>query len=261
MTAILRSASLALLTLAVTVALAVTSPADPPPKPNEATGTLKVLVEKPAAPRASADTWTFVSIPDFLNVDTTYPQPGWEETLDYVLKAIRAENPDFVLVPGDLVMGRWWSEEKIAEYAAIYYPAWIRRMEAHGLEFYVALGDHEIGDNPWPPDRARLVPAFRKAFRDYLKMPLNGPEGLEGTAYYFLHKNTLFVAIDVFEPGEGEDLPQEGPSGPMERVRIAEDTKERGFTTIGTMTVDKSTGKMVTGAKTGCFTEAGNPRE
>ncbi len=167
-------------------------------------GTLMVLAEAPADSTRAPETWTFVSIPDFLNVDTTYPQPGWEETLDYVLEAIEAEKPDFVLVPGDLVMGRWWSEEKIVRYAAIYYPAWIRRMEAHGLKFYAAIGDHEIGDNPWPPDRARLVPAFRKAFRDYLKMPLNGPEGLKGTAYYFVHKNTLFVSVDVFETGDGE---------------------------------------------------------
>ena len=352
-------------------------------------GTLMVLAETPADSTRAPETWTFVSIPDFLNVDTTYPQPGWEETLDYVLKAVRAEKPDFVLVPGDLVMGRWWSEEKIEQYAAIYYPAWIRRMEAHGLKFYTAIGDHEIGDNPWPPDRAGLVPAFREAFRDYLKMPLNGPEGLEGSAYYFVHRNTLFVSVDVFEAGEGEqgdivtrvsrpqlewfketiaahrdvdhiivmghtpilgpvrkettsglmleggrrsalwramvihgvdlylcgevhavtcierdrvqqivhgglfgynhnvnylvarvsprtieleikdidiicegdDLWQEGSNGPKERVRITEEARERGFATIGTMIIEKSAGRKVTRAKTGCFTEIDNPRE
>lgn len=337
----------------------------------------------------TAEQWTFVSIPDFINVDTTYPQPGWEETLDFVLNAISAENPDFVLVPGDLVMGRWWSEEKIAKYAATYYPAWIRRMEAHGLKFYVALGDHEIGDNPWPPERAALVPAFRKAFRDYLEMPLNGPEGLEGSAYHFVHKNTLFVAVDVFEAGEGEqgdivvrvtgaqlawfkqtlaahsevdhvivmghapilgpvrkettsglmleggrrsplwramvvggadlylcgevhavtcierdriqqvvhgglfgynptvnylvarvtpqvieleikqldiicgggELWQEGPGRPSSQVRIADETRQRGFETIGTVIIDNSTGKKVSRSKTGCFMETDNPRE
>jgi 3',5'-cyclic AMP phosphodiesterase CpdA len=345
--------------------------------------------QPPPDSQDTAATWTFVSIPDFINVDTTYPQPGWEATLDYVLDAIKAESPDFVLVPGDLVMGRWWSEAKIAEYAAIYYPAWTKRMEAHGLKYYAALGDHEIGDNPWPPDRARLVPAFRQAFRDYLKMPLNGPKGLEGTAYYFIHKHTLFVCVDVFEAGEGEqgeivtrvtgpqlewfkqtladhhevdhivvvghtpilgpvrkettsglmleggrasplwramviggvdlylcgevhavtcierdriqqvvhgglfgynprvnylvarvsaeaielevkeldiiceggDLPQEGPSGPKEKIRIAQDTAERGFTTIGTMLIDKTTARKVFKNKTGCFIETDNPRE
>ena len=71
------------------------------------------------AEQEQVDAWTFVSMPDFLNVDTTYPQPGWEETLDYVLKAVKAENRDFLLVAGDLVMGRWWGEEKIEKYAAM----------------------------------------------------------------------------------------------------------------------------------------------
>jgi 3',5'-cyclic AMP phosphodiesterase CpdA len=343
----------------------------------------------PADSTQAAESWTFVSIPDFLNVDTVYPQPGWEETLGYVLDAIESEDPDFVLVPGDLVMGRWWSEETIDKYAAIYYPAWIERMEAHGLKFYAALGDHEIGDNPWPPERAALVPAFRRAFRDYLRMPLNGPEGLEGTAYHFLHKNTLFLSVDVFEPGEGEqgdmvirvsgsqlewfketlaanidvdhivvmghtpilgpvrkettsglmleggrrsalwramvlgdvdlylcgevhavtcierdriqqvvhgglfgynpkvnylvvrissdameleikeldiicegdDLWQQGLSRPRERIRIREEIRERGFVTIGTMVIDKTAGRKITRAKTGCFTEGSNPRQ
>lgn len=155
-----------------------------------------------AAERAPDKTWTFVSMPDFLNVDTTYPQPGWEDALDYVLKAVKAENPDFVLVAGDLVMGRWWTEEKIDKYAAIYYPDWVKRMKAHGLKYYTAIGDHELGDNPWPPARAKLVPAFKRAFRDHLKMPLNGPEHMKGTAFHVLHKNSLFVSVDVFEKGK-----------------------------------------------------------
>ena len=378
-----------ILTLSIALSVAVIATAGTPARTEDTTGSRVELDRKPTEPGVAAQTWTFVSIPDFLNVDTTYPQPGWEDALDYVLNAIKSENPDFVLVPGDLVMGRWWSEEKIAKCAAIYYAAWIRRMEAHGLKFYVALGDHEIGDNPWPPDRAALVPAFRKAFRDYLKMPLNGPGGLEGTAYYFVHKNTLFVAVDVFESGEGaeggivmrvtgrelewfkatlkahrdvdhivvmghtpilgpvrkettsglmledgrrsplwramviggvdlylcgevhavtcierdrvqqvvhgglfgynpkvsylvvrvspksieleireldivcegDELPQEGPNGPRERVRLTDEARERGFTTIGAMLIDKSSGKKTTRAKTGCFLEGDNPRE
>jgi hypothetical protein len=345
--------------------------------------------EIPSTSHKARDTWTFVSMPDFLNVDTTYPQPGWEETLDYVLKAVKAENPDFVLVPGDLVMGRWWSEDKIAQYAALYYPAWIERMEAHGLKFYPGIGDHEIGDNPWPPDRAGLVPAFKRAFRDYLKMPLNGPEHMKGTAYYFVHKNTLFVSVDVFEQGqgeqgeivaqvkgeqltwlrktleahpdvyhivvmghtpilgpvrrnltsalmleegrrspfwrtmvicgvdlylcgevhaitcierdriqqvvhgglfgygpkvnylvahvsletielelkeidivcEGEKLWQEGINRPRQTVRIAPDIRRRGYVSVGTMVIDKTTGKRITRDKTGYFDESDNPRE
>jgi type 1 glutamine amidotransferase len=161
-------------------------------------------VEVPPKGVSSVKPWRFVSIPDFLNVDLTYPQPGWEETLDYVLKAIKAENPEFVLVAGDLVMGRWPDKESIKKYAAIYYPAWIKRMEDHGLKFYTAIGDHEIGDNPWRGDKAALVSTFKKQFQKYLKMPLNGPLRMKGTAFWVIHENTLIVAVDVFEKGEGQ---------------------------------------------------------
>ncbi len=160
-------------------------------------------VEVPAAGVSSVKPWRFVSIPDFVNVDLTYPQPGWEETLNYVLKAIKAENPEFVLVAGDLVMGRWPDKESIKKYAAMYYPAWVKRMEDHGLKFYTAIGDHEIGDNPWRGDKAALVSTFKKQFQKYLKMPLNGPLRMKGTAFWFIHENALFVSVDVFEKGEG----------------------------------------------------------
>lgn len=152
---------------------------------------------------SSAQPWCFVSIPDFLNVDLAYPQLGWEDTLDYVLKAIKAENPEFVLVAGDLVMGRWPDKDSIKKYAAIYYPAWIKRMQDHNLKFYTAIGDHEIGDNPWHGEKAALVPYFKRRFQQYLKMPLNGPLRMRGTAFWFVHENTLFISVDVFEKGSG----------------------------------------------------------
>ncbi|RPI43829.1 MAG: hypothetical protein EHM46_03585, partial [Bacteroidetes bacterium] len=52
-------------------------------------------------------TWTFVSMPDFLNVDCDYPEEGWEDALGYILESVRQEDPDFITVPGDLVMGHW----------------------------------------------------------------------------------------------------------------------------------------------------------
>ncbi len=155
-------------------------------------------------------TWTFVSVPDFLNKDTYYPHPGFEEGLAFFLNAVKAENPDFVLVAGDLVNGRWPSKleptkDGIEAEAAIFYPAWKARMEAHGLKYYVAVGDHEIGDNPWPKEKAKLVPVFEQQFRQYMQMPLNGPDHMKGLAYYFIHKNSLFIAVDVFEPGKGDE--------------------------------------------------------
>ena len=165
--------------------------------------TLCMVLVASASSAEAPKTWTFVSMPDFLNVDLVYPQKGWEPALDYVLKAVKAENPDFVLVAGDLVMGRWtYGDKGVTHWADIYYPAWTRRLADHGLTFYAAIGDHELGDDPWPrgSEKLKAIPEFKKAFGEHLKMPTNGPEGFKGTAWSLVHKGVLFVALDVFEP-------------------------------------------------------------
>jgi hypothetical protein len=158
---------------------------------------------------SAEESWRFVSMPDFLNVDTDYPQPGWEDSLSYILESVKAEEPDFLLVAGDLVMGHWHGQNDrrgiagIEHFAAHYYSAWKARLEAHGLKWYAALGDHEVGDNPWRyPQALEYVAAYKKAFREHLGMPVNGPEGMKGTAFYWTHKKVLLVSVDVFEPGE-----------------------------------------------------------
>ncbi len=157
--------------------------------------------EKPAA---RDDAWTFVSWPDFTNIDVAYPQPNWDDALDFMLDGLAAERPDFALVAGDLLMGRWWEgQEQIQRLSAIYYPAWIRRMQEHGLKFYVAVGDHELGDGPWwlreRQTRLAHIPFYEKAFVDYMKMPQNGPDAMRGLAYSLVHKNCLFVVVNPYE--------------------------------------------------------------
>ena len=46
-------------------------------------------------------------MPDFINVDCNYPQEGWEDALSYILESIKKEDPDFLIVAGDMVMGEW----------------------------------------------------------------------------------------------------------------------------------------------------------
>lgn len=172
-----------------------------------------------SAEQKKTDVWTFVSIPDFLNVDTLYPEPKWEEALSYTLKLIRSENPDFVLVAGDEVMGHWdypekrldtgetvEGEEGVRYWASVYYPAWRERFKAHGLPVYTAIGDHEIGDNPWGPGsrRLRCVPEYKRMFATYMQMPRNGPEHMKGTAFYVKHRNVLVISVDVFEHGKSK---------------------------------------------------------
>jgi hypothetical protein len=167
-------------------------------------GVFRINAQAPEAnQQPGTEPWTFCSIPDFLNFDIEYPQDGWEDALGFILESIKKEDPAFVMVAGDLVMGHWGpTKEEVMKWADIYYPQWTERWADHGLTVYAALGDHEIGDNPWRGRRTELVPYYKKAFREHLQMPLNGPEHMKGTAFYWVHKNALFVAVDVFEKGK-----------------------------------------------------------
>jgi len=173
------------------------------------TAILALILTSLAVGVDAAEPWRFVSMPDFLNVDTDYPQEGWEDALGVILESVKAEEGDFLVVPGDLVMGHWHGEKGregipgIEHFAERYYPAWKERMKGHGLKWYAALGDHELGDNPWRYPRALdFVAAYKKEFREHMGMPLNGPEHMKGTAFYWRHKNVLFISVDVFEEGE-----------------------------------------------------------
>lgn len=193
---------LAMLALALTAA-GEGNDARPGPGAASAAPSLPATAERTTA----AAPWRFVSIPDFLNNDVDFPDPDWDTALDPFLDAVAAEEPDFVVVPGDLVMGHWWeSEESVAELADRYYPAWRERMAAHDLTAYPAVGDHEVGDNPWPAERAALVPAMKAAFARELDTPANGPAGHGGTAYEIRHKNLTLLAVDPFDAGPGRTM-------------------------------------------------------
>ena len=191
-----------------------------------------------------ASTWSFVSMPDFLNVDTVYPQPGWEDSLGYILKSVKSEDPEFLLVAGDLVMGRWWTEADIEKYAAVYYPAWVDRIEAHGLKFYPAIGDHELGDNPWPPERAKLVPQFKREF-----------------CVRVSQKRLELELKEIDMAPSGDHLWQVGNNRPLQRVTISDDVRRRGFVPVGRLVVDKSAGEKVFRDARGYFLKRYEPQK
>jgi len=161
--------------------------------------------------RAEEPSWRFVSIPDFLNADRVYPVPNQQKALDFVLSSIADEKPDFVLVPGDLVDGRWATGEApaatIRAKADLHYTAWNSLVGAHGLKVYAGMGDHEYGDDPWPAGKDRfgqvnkpaLLPVFREVFREHMNPPDNGAEHLKGSTWFLRHKDLLIINVDTFE--------------------------------------------------------------
>jgi hypothetical protein len=200
-------------------------------------------------PPAAEPLTTLVSIPDFINADVGDVRGiqgsgylGWDpgdpnsindyyrNTLNVVLDQVAAENPDAVLVAGDEVNGHWGIDydktgifgpvdtyeqklQALRNAGALYYPQWKDRFAQRGLTVYPAVGDHEVGDNPWPRDwfKTRAFSTFKSTWArhftengtKYALRPVGTP--YEGTAYAVnLTPDTLLITVDVFAKYNGE---------------------------------------------------------
>jgi hypothetical protein len=191
---------------------------------------------------------TLVSIPDFINADVGdvrgIDRPGylgWDsgdpnsinayyrDTLNVVLNQVASENPGAVLVAGDEVNGHWGIDydrtgifgpvdtyehklQAIRNAGGLYYPQWKNRFAQRGLRVYPAVGDHEIGDNPWLSGsfktsafgtyKGTWARHFTAYGTKYAMRPVGTP--YEGTAYAVkLTPNTLLITVDVFAKYNG----------------------------------------------------------
>lgn len=162
--------------------------------------------------------WRFVSMPDFLNFDLGPEDSHLPDTnaqhqdmAAYVLDQVAAENPDFVLAAGDQVMGHWHEDEDnvqafgpvnttgeqrlaIEAASAHYYPAWFERFADRGLDVVTTIGDHEIGDNPFP---LNLTPAYKYWWTQHFGPP----------QHVFVHRNVAVLTVDPFlQFTQGDDV-------------------------------------------------------
>ncbi len=204
------------------------------------------------------DAYRFLSAPDFLNQDVADltahgakrfrdPRTGrlanstngeYDTALDHVISEMSRQDATDLLVAGDLVEGRWGRDDSATgvfgpvrndrqrlraatRAARVYYPAWRQRFEDHGLRTFPAVGDHEIGDDPWRRKgdawinfKRRHVPQLKAAYaREMLTTrrgrprfedrPLAGPA--RDTAYAVqLDPDVLLITLDVFERRGGD---------------------------------------------------------
>ena len=201
-------------------------------------------IAAPAEERADRPLYTFVAAPDFLNQDVgdVRKLPTWrpglpnswtpelQASIDRFLDEIAARDPGSVLVAGDLVEGHWGRDSEgtgifgptrtrqqkiraLRRAADFYYDAYERRFASRGLTLHAALGDHEIGDNPWAGGRAarrfkqRHVDVAKQEFARhftqvhgrprYRDRPVGSP--WEDTAYAVrLAPEVLLVTVDEF---------------------------------------------------------------
>jgi hypothetical protein len=199
-------------------------------------------------PPAAEPLLTLVSIPDFVNADVGDVRGidrsgyfGWDpgdpnstnayyrDTLKVILNQVASENPDAVLVAGDEVNGHWGVDfdatgifgavntyeqklDALRKAGRLYYRQWKDRFAQRGLKVYPAVGDHEVGDNPWPSGsfktrafgtyKATWARHFTAGGTKYAMRPTGTP--YEGTTYAVkLTPNTLLITVDTFAKYDG----------------------------------------------------------
>ena len=141
----------------------------------------------------------FTSFPDLFNWNIKYPQPGWEDALDWFLTGMKIEGPAFALNAGDIMDARWWSSpDQVRERTEQYWGGFRRRFEDKDIDLYIAPGDHEYGDDQGLR-KMHLAPVFAEQFAKIFDMPRNGPPHKKGLAYSFDKNNAAFISVDTFE--------------------------------------------------------------
>lgn len=161
------------------------------------------------------DSWKFAVISD--TQGNNGPERNKSCINDSVVSAIAddivRENPDFVLIAGDLVNG--WLKNGGTDYAIQYanLKGALRVVYQAGIKVYPIRGNHDDGPErlalPPLPDHLEPPPdspiLLRKASRDAFfepYIPKNGPLNEEGLTYSFTHKNALIVGLDQYAGGQ-----------------------------------------------------------
>ena len=141
----------------------------------------------------------FTSVPDIFNWNISYPQPGWEETLDWFFDHLQKDGPDFTLNAGDIMDARWWEDEaQVKKKTEEYWSGFKKRFDDRKMTVYVAPGDHEYGDDGGLKI-GHIARAFGEQFTRLMGMPKNGPANHIGRTFSVRKDNLLVITLDTFE--------------------------------------------------------------
>ena len=192
--------------------------------------------------------WRFINLADWHGAEV-YVQPdlfpGMAEQLLAGLKMLNEKyGGELVLMPGDACRGHWDTPqfikgfnpaltpaEAILQAGDLCYTGMVNAFKEAGYPtILMAVGDHEVGDNPWPVGTAvsKHQAEFRQTFARGFNMNPDGahfrydkpigaaasrPLGTkyETTSYAYQYKNVLFVTVDVFYQEDPDK--QIGPQG------------------------------------------------
>jgi len=198
------------------------------------TTVIAVLLLMQSTVRAE-EPWRFLTLADW-HIAEVYVHPDqYREEAEEILASLKMLKANYggelVMLPGDSNGGHWDTPafiksfnpkltpaESILQAGELCYSGMVDAFKEAGYSrLLMAVGDHELGDNPWPPGTAvsECQPQFREAFANVFNInPDNGefiydkPVGeaasrplgtkYETTSYAYQYKNVLFVTVDVF---------------------------------------------------------------
>lgn len=196
------------------------------------------------------ESWRFLCLADwhwaekYIFEDPNAPTPAMVEDVATVKMLKKQYGGELIMLPGDSNGGRWTRpkfinshfpgstpQEAVLEAGRRCYSGMINSFRKGGYStLLMAVGDHEIGDNPWRPgsDVSQCLPQFREAFAKEFNVQSDGgafayeapigaaasrPLGTayEQTSYAYRHKNVLFITLDVFhQENPNKRLGEEG---------------------------------------------------
>jgi hypothetical protein len=157
----------------------------------------------------SAGNWKFAVISDTQGSYRENAACINEKVVKLIAADIVYENPDLVLVCGDLVNG--WFRNGGMDYET-QYANWKTAMNpvySAGIRVYPIRGNHDSGPErlallplpshlePPPDTTEKIKKAFIKTFPESY-IPDNGPAGEERLTYSFNHKNAFIVGLDQY---------------------------------------------------------------
>ncbi|MFC1596454.1 LamG-like jellyroll fold domain-containing protein [Planctomycetota bacterium] len=181
------------------------------------------------------EAWRFLTLADWHIAEVYVHAKEYPEMMEEISASLEMLKADYggelVMLPGDSNGGHWDTDkfiksfnpaltpaESILQAGELCYTGMVNAFDEAGYsKLLMAVGDHEVGDNPWPPGTAvsRHQAQFREAFAKVFNInPDNGefiydkpigkaasrPLGTkyETTSYAYQYKNVLFVTVDVF---------------------------------------------------------------
>jgi len=139
---------------------------------------------------AAAGTWKFICVADTQSGISPENAVNTNVCIPMARQIVR-ENPDLLLVPGDLIYGNLTVDHSVmlAEYAQ--WTNVFSSVYAAGIPIYPIRGNHEtFGDDTNGTDYLAVFGA---------SLPTNGPAGEVGLTYSFTHKNAFFIGLDEYK--------------------------------------------------------------